>query len=165
MVSSGRSIASVAKELGLRDSVLRRWVDISAGADIGGVASHHAGDADVGGPGLGDRPAAPGERTAAHGARHFKKTITGPSPPVRGRNGQRRWYLLDLEGSGHHLIGGTVPVKKRGPWVQCGLENGDAVRTAIPIRKMTIGITQSLQPHYWTEELQCRRRLAVPSRS
>src|SRR5215207_7969192 len=26
-VSSGRSITSVAKELGLRDSVLRRWVD------------------------------------------------------------------------------------------------------------------------------------------
>ena len=25
--SSGRSITSVAKELGLRDSVLRRWVD------------------------------------------------------------------------------------------------------------------------------------------
>ncbi|RXG87884.1 hypothetical protein, partial [Bradyrhizobium zhanjiangense] len=27
MVSSGRSITSVGKELGLRDSVLRRWVD------------------------------------------------------------------------------------------------------------------------------------------
>jgi transposase len=27
VVSSGRSITSVAKELGLRDSVLRRWVD------------------------------------------------------------------------------------------------------------------------------------------
>ncbi|MCK1551940.1 transposase [Bradyrhizobium sp. 177] len=26
-VSSGRSIGAVAKELGLRDSVLRRWVD------------------------------------------------------------------------------------------------------------------------------------------
>ncbi|WP_338830701.1 IS3 family transposase [Bradyrhizobium sp. 27S5] len=55
VVSSGRSITSVGKELGLRDSVLRRWVDKS------------------GGPGFGDRPVAPGERTAAHGARHFKK--------------------------------------------------------------------------------------------
>jgi len=27
VLSSGRSITSVAKELGLRDSVLRRWVD------------------------------------------------------------------------------------------------------------------------------------------
>jgi len=27
VLSSGRSIGSVAKELGLRDSVLRRWVD------------------------------------------------------------------------------------------------------------------------------------------
>ncbi|UFW51204.1 MULTISPECIES: transposase [Bradyrhizobium] len=38
-VSSGRSIGSVAKELGLRDSVLRRWVEKTlAGAGIGGVA-------------------------------------------------------------------------------------------------------------------------------
>ena len=74
VVSSRRSITSVAKELGLRDSVLRRWVDkFRAGADIGGAAPHHAGDADGGGPGFGDRPAAPGERTAAHGARHLKK--------------------------------------------------------------------------------------------
>ena len=28
MASSGRSIGSVAKELGLRDSVLRRWVEL-----------------------------------------------------------------------------------------------------------------------------------------
>src|SRR4030095_5217282 len=46
---------------------------VPAGAGIGGVAPHHAGDADVGGPGFGDRPVTPGERTAAHGARHFKK--------------------------------------------------------------------------------------------
>ncbi|MFB6464069.1 transposase [Bradyrhizobium tunisiense] len=73
VLSSGRSIGSVAKELGLRDSVLRRWVDRLRQAGIGGVAPHNTGDADVGGPGFGDRPPAPGERTAAHGARHFKK--------------------------------------------------------------------------------------------
>jgi transposase len=28
VVSSGRSVGSVAKELGLRDSVLRRWVEL-----------------------------------------------------------------------------------------------------------------------------------------
>jgi|GEM_PF-5504058 len=53
VVSSRRSVTSVAKELGLRDSVLRRWV-APAGAGIGGVAPHHAGDADVGEPGFGD---------------------------------------------------------------------------------------------------------------
>ena len=60
VVSSRRSITSVAKELGLRNSVLRRWVDCEdpAGAGIGGVALHHAGDADAGGPGFGDRPVA-----------------------------------------------------------------------------------------------------------
>lgn len=31
VASSGRSITSVANELGLRDSVLRRWVELSAG--------------------------------------------------------------------------------------------------------------------------------------
>jgi hypothetical protein len=28
----------------------------------------------------------------------------------------------------------------------CGIESGDAALAAIPIRKMTIGITQTLQP-------------------
>jgi transposase len=31
VASSGRSVGSVAKELGLRDSVLRRWVEGSRG--------------------------------------------------------------------------------------------------------------------------------------
>lgn len=53
MVSSGRSIRVVAKELGLHDSVLRRWVDkFRQVAGIGDVAPYHAGNADVGGPGF-----------------------------------------------------------------------------------------------------------------
>lgn len=49
--SSGRSIGSVAKELGLRDSVLRRWMDK-----------------------LRQKPTAAAWRPAApHGARHFRK--------------------------------------------------------------------------------------------
>src|SRR5204863_5530920 len=77
VASSGRSVGSVAKELGLRDSVfaaLRRaaWGG-PAGADGGGAAPHNAGDAAVGGPRGGDRSSAARERAAAHGARHFKK--------------------------------------------------------------------------------------------
>ena len=52
VASSGRSIGSVAKELGLRDSVLRRWVEqrgAGAGADGGAAAPHNAGGAAVGG--------------------------------------------------------------------------------------------------------------------
>jgi hypothetical protein len=49
VVSGGRSITAVGKELGLRDSVLRRWVEKLRRTR------------------LGDRPAAPGERTAAYG--------------------------------------------------------------------------------------------------
>src|SRR5882757_750087 len=44
-----------------------------ARADGGAAAPHDAGGAAVGGPSGGDCPAAAGERTAAHGARHFKK--------------------------------------------------------------------------------------------
>ena len=76
VASSGRSIGSVAKELGLRDSVLRRWVEQRGArlrADGGGAAPHNAGDAAVGGPRGGDRSFAARERAAAHGARHFKK--------------------------------------------------------------------------------------------
>jgi transposase-like protein len=52
VASSGRSIGSVAKELGLRDSVLRRWVErrgARARGDGGVAAPHDAGDAAVGG--------------------------------------------------------------------------------------------------------------------
>ena len=41
VASSGRSVGSVARELGLRDSVLRRWVGAAgspAGADGGGAS-------------------------------------------------------------------------------------------------------------------------------
>ena len=76
VASSGRSIGSVAKELGLRDSVLRRWVE-QRGARLEPTAAtaapHNAGGAAVGGPRGRDRPFAARERTAARGARHFKK--------------------------------------------------------------------------------------------
>ena len=47
--------------------------------------------------------------------------------------------LAALEGSGRQLIGGTVPVKKRGPWVHWGL------RVVTPFRRR-LGITQTLLP-------------------
>jgi transposase len=50
--SSGRSIGSVAKELGLRDSVVRRWVEQRGVRREPPAASrrpHNAGDAAVGG--------------------------------------------------------------------------------------------------------------------
>src|SRR6266404_5744418 len=76
VASSGRSIGSVAKELGLRDSVLRRWVEQrGAGREPTAPARRPTtqGDGAVGGPRGGDRSFAARERTAAHGARHFKK--------------------------------------------------------------------------------------------
>jgi transposase len=77
VASSGRSIGSVAKELGLRDSVLRRWVERRGAGREATAASRrpttqatlpsadHAAE---------DCPFATGERTLAHGARHFKKS-------------------------------------------------------------------------------------------
>src|SRR5512132_1774273 len=81
VASSGRSIGSMAKELGLRDSALRRWVERRggwAGADGGGAAPHDAGDAAVGGPRGGDRPFAAGERAASRMERDFLKNCPAP---------------------------------------------------------------------------------------
>jgi transposase len=54
-------------------------------------------------------------------------------------------YLRQSEGSGRQLIGGAVPVKKRGPWVFADLRMVTSLAT-IPVRKMTTGMTQTLQP-------------------
>lgn len=82
VVSSGRSVMSVAKELGLRDSVLRRWVDKlrqePASAAWRPTTQAMPMSADQV---FGDRAAASGERTAAHGARHFKsRSRSSPEP-------------------------------------------------------------------------------------
>src|SRR4029077_6375341 len=98
-----------------------------AGADGGGAAPHDAGDAAVGGPRGGDRPFAARERAAAHGARYFKKL----SRAVARLCGVETalCYPLRLEGSGRQLIGGRIPVKKRGPWVHADL------RVVTPLRR------------------------------
>lgn len=57
VVSSGCPMGSVAKELALPDSLLRRWLDrLRQQPASAAWRPHHAGDADVGGPGFGDRP-------------------------------------------------------------------------------------------------------------
>lgn len=57
VVSSGRSITSGAKELGLRVSVLRRWVNkLRREPTSAARMPHDAGGDDVGGPGGGGRP-------------------------------------------------------------------------------------------------------------
>jgi transposase len=70
VASSGRSVGSVAKELGLRDSVLRRWVEQrGAGREPTAAARRPTTqDAAVGGSRGGDRSFAARERAAAHGA-------------------------------------------------------------------------------------------------
>src|SRR4051812_47789833 len=73
VAASGRSVGSVAKELGLRDSVLRRWVELRGAGRGPTAALHHASGAAVGGSGRRDRPPATGMRAAAHAARYFKK--------------------------------------------------------------------------------------------
>ena len=90
-----------------------------AGADGGVAAPHNAGDAAVGGPRGGDRPFAARERAAADGARHFKKL----SSAWRACAGWKQpcAILRGWEGSGRSIIGGTIPVKKHGPWVHANL--------------------------------------------
>jgi transposase len=78
VASSGRSIGSVARELGAAGFCIAALGGATWGwarADGGVAAPHNAGDAAVGGPRGGDRSFAARERAAAHGARHFKKSI------------------------------------------------------------------------------------------
>ncbi len=65
--------------------------------------------------------------------RDILKNIPGRCPPARGRNSQ--CYPCGLEGSGRQLIGGTVPVKKRGPWAHANLR----VVTSPPRRRSRLG--------------------------
>lgn len=59
VVSSGRSVTSVANKLGPRDSVLRRWVDKVQQEPTSAAWRPHAGGADVGGPSFGLRSGRP----------------------------------------------------------------------------------------------------------
>ena len=76
VASSGRPIGSVAKELGLRDSVLRRWVE-NRGAGREPTAAPRRPTTQAALPSA-DQAAEisrlqTGERAAAHGARYSKK--------------------------------------------------------------------------------------------
>src|ERR1700730_4230153 len=89
--------------------------------------AHNAGDAAVGGPRGGDCPLATGERAAAHGARHFKKLSSAVARLCGVETAL--CYPLRLEGSDRSIIGGTIPVKKRGPWVH------EESRVVTPLRR------------------------------
>src|SRR5262245_60556291 len=73
VASSGRSIGSVAKELGLRDSVLRRWME-QRGARLEPTAAARRPPTQATLPSADH--AAERERAAAHGARYFKKLFS-----------------------------------------------------------------------------------------
>jgi hypothetical protein len=77
VASSGRSIGSVARNLGFAIRCCGAgWNNVGpGGADGGSAAPHNAGDAAVGGSRGGDRPFAARERAAAHGARPAAKPI------------------------------------------------------------------------------------------
>ena len=75
LASSGRPLVQIAGELGISPSMLRNWRNRSGGAacGVGAAPDTGVGPAFRPGPGGGDLPASPRERSAAHGARHFKK--------------------------------------------------------------------------------------------
>ena len=121
VASSGCSVGSVAKELGLRDSVLRRWVEQRGAGREPTAALRRCGasGAAVGGSGGRGGPAAVRDRTTADGARHFKKLSSTVARLCRVETAL--CYRRRLEGSGRSTIGGTIPVKKHGPWVHANL--------------------------------------------
>ncbi len=105
VASSGRSIGSVAKELGLRDSVLRRWVEQRGARREPTAASRR-----------------PTTQATLPSADHAAEIARLQRENERLR--MERDILKNLcgwEGSGRPIIGGTVPVKKHGPWVHADL--------------------------------------------
>src|SRR5258705_12122663 len=79
VASSGRSIGSVAKELGLRDSVLRRWVE-QRGArrepTAAGPRPPTQGTLPAAGHAAGNRRLRRGKERLGIGGGHFKKRPT-----------------------------------------------------------------------------------------
>jgi hypothetical protein len=57
------------------------------------------------------------------------------------------------------------PRKKTWSMGACGLESGDVVPTAIPIRKMTNWHNPDPPTHDWTEDSQCPRRQPKTARN
>ncbi|WP_128089688.1 transposase [Bradyrhizobium viridifuturi] len=118
VVLSGRSIMAVSKELGLRDSVLRRWVDKLR------KERHRR----RGAPARRRRrcrrtrlPRSSGYVRRTSGCAWnvtFKQTVQHGCAPVRRRNGLV--LLGDWEGSGRSIIGGKSPLKN-GPYVHANL--------------------------------------------
>ncbi|MGY3488054.1 transposase-like protein [Bradyrhizobium sp. USDA 4011] len=104
VASSGRSVGSVAKELGLRDSVLRRWVE-QRGGRLQPSADHAAEIA---------RLQRENERLRME--RDILKTVQHRGAPMRRRNS-----LVLSSAAGRvaavRLLEAKIPVKKRGPWV------------------------------------------------
>src|SRR6202011_6403586 len=74
LVSSGRPLSQIASELGISPSMLRNWRNGSGGRDAGAAPDTGVGPAFRPGPGGGDFSASSRERSAAHRARHFKKS-------------------------------------------------------------------------------------------
>src|SRR3954466_5290350 len=74
LAGSGRRLVEIAGELGISPSMLRNWRNRQGGS----MRGRRCRETGVGhvlrcGPGGRDLPALPRERSAAHGARHFRK--------------------------------------------------------------------------------------------
>ena len=84
LVSSGRPLSQIANELGisLDAAQLPQW-QRRAGCGVGAAPDTGLGPAFRSGPSGGDFPAASRERSAADGARHFKKAVAIFSGPPR----------------------------------------------------------------------------------
>jgi transposase len=87
VASSGRSVGSVAKELGLRDSVLRRWVELRGGGGRAAASRRPTTQATL--PSA-DHAAEIArlqrENERLRMERDILKNCPAPGAPVRGRN-------------------------------------------------------------------------------
>jgi transposase len=149
VASSRRSIGSVAKELGLRDSVLRRWVELRrAGREPTAAARRPTTQATL--PSA-DHAAEIARlqrenESAAYGARHSKKLFSTVARLCGVETAL--CYPLRLGGWRPFDYWRHNPRQKTWSMGACELESGDAALAVIPIRKMTIGIANTLLFHH-----------------
>ncbi|MCA6105549.1 transposase [Bradyrhizobium australafricanum] len=120
VMSSGRSVPSVAKELGLRDSVLRRWVDKVRQEPTSAAWRPTTQATPMSADQAAEIARLRQENERLRMERDILKKLSSTVARLCGVE-TASCYPRGWEGSGRSIIGGTIPVKKHGPWVHANL--------------------------------------------
>lgn len=111
----GVSVAQAGRDLDVHEKVLRRWVKEFGSDPVQALPAHGQMK-----PEQQEVERLRREVAKLKAERDILKKLSSVVARLRGAK-TALWYLLGWEGSGRQLIGGRIPVKKRGPWVHADL--------------------------------------------